>query len=141
MAPTGIEATAILCDFAQVAEGKLYVMGGAWTRIAANSPAPMTLAVIVHVPWDQANQPIKMEVALRDEEGGYVLVEGNRIGGEGEFEVGRPPGMKQGEQLSFPMVFTLGSVSLDPGGYVWQCEVSNEIIARCPFRAERGAPQ
>ena len=51
----------------------------------------------------------------------------------GNFEVGRPPGVKPGSDLDAPFVipFQLG---LPAGGYVWELEVDSEPAARVPFR-------
>ena len=45
------KATLLLADSAQVAEGKLYIIGGGWTVIGLGTPS--AVAVYVSVPWDQ----------------------------------------------------------------------------------------
>jgi hypothetical protein len=131
---TSLDATVVLADGAQVAEGKLYVLGGGWTRLRANAPAPVSLGIIIHVPWDSTNHQITLNVDLLDDDGEKVLVEGNEVAAAGQFEVGRPPGMKPGEPLNFPMALNFNGLALDEGGYVWECKLQGEVVARCPFR-------
>lgn len=126
----------ILSDGAQVADGKLYVLGGGWTRMKPNTPAPHALGVIVHVPFDMTNQELKLELALLDDDGKGVQPPGapGPVKAEGEFEVGRPPGVKSGELMNFPLALTFNGIALEPGGYVWQCTVGGQQVARWPFR-------
>lgn len=134
---TSIEATLVLCDAVQVAEGKLWMLGAGWTRIPANQPAPQGLGVIVHVPYDMGNQTHQLEVALLDADGQPVL-RGEPplpVGSAGDFEVGRPVGIKPGEALNFPVAFRFNGFQHEPGGYVWECRVDGETLARCPFQA------
>ncbi len=132
---TGIEVTAILCDAAQAADGKLNVLGGGFTRLSApGMPTNMSLGLIVHVPWDQANERFQIETVLVDEDGQQVEIEGNKVQGAGELEVGRPAGLKQGERLNVPLAMNFNGIVLPGGGYVWECRLQGEVVARCPFR-------
>ena len=65
----------ILADLAEVLNGKLYMMGGAWDRrhfrdIAA--PVPLTIVVGVLVPWNLTNEPHRLRIRLEDEDGGAL---------------------------------------------------------------------
>jgi hypothetical protein len=132
---TDLEATVLLCDSAQAQGGKLYVLGGGWTRLQANTAADVALAIVVHVPWDRSNQKIRLEAVLRDDDGSAVELDGATVVAGGEFEVGRPPGLKQGERINFPLVISFNGIALPPGGYVWECTMDGETVARWPFRA------
>jgi hypothetical protein len=44
----------ILCDSAQVYEGKLSILGGGWDRILFGSP--FAVAAIVEIPWDRTGE-------------------------------------------------------------------------------------
>ncbi|MCB0828788.1 MAG: hypothetical protein KDB62_08285 [Solirubrobacterales bacterium] len=132
MAP--VTATAILCDSAQTADGKLYLMGGGWTRLAANTAANMALGIIVHVPFDMSNRQLPLVAELLDDDGRPVEIEGNRVRAEGQFELGRPAGLKQGEQMSTPFAMNFRGLNLPPGGYVFEISIQDEPAARCPFR-------
>lgn len=127
----------VLCDAVQVAEGKLWMLGAGWTRIPANQPSPQGLGIIVHVPYDMANQKRTIEVGLIDSDGQPVM-RGNPeapVGGQGEFEIGRPVGIKPGELLNLPLAFRFNGIQHEPGGYVWECKIDGETLARWPFQA------
>jgi hypothetical protein len=44
----------LLADAAQVADRKLFILGGGISLLPAR-PAPTALAMIIQCPWDQAN--------------------------------------------------------------------------------------
>ena len=132
---TSVEATMILADAAQASGGKLYVLGGGWTRLRPDAPTTMAVGIVVHVPYDQTNESLAFTVTLKDADGQPVLIDGSPVAGNGEFEVGRPPGLKAGEQINFPLAVTFNSVSLPPGGYVWEYAIGDDVIGRCGFRA------
>jgi hypothetical protein len=53
---------------------------------------------------------------------------------DGEFEVGRPAGVKPGSTLNSPLAINFNSLALDAGGYEWRLEVDGRLVARKPFR-------
>jgi hypothetical protein len=125
-----VKVTMLLADAAQASEGKLYVLGGGWS-IRAAEPSPMALALKIDVPWDQANRPHTWSVELLSEDGQPVQVEtpdgGQPIRIEGSFEVGRPPGIREGASLDVPMAVSMAPFPLDGGrGFVWQLWVDGE---------------
>jgi len=86
----------ILADAAHVAEGKLYLMGGGWTRLFARQvPFVHALAIAVGflVPWDETNEPHDFELKIVSEDGQSVIPPM-----QGQMEVGRPPGIKKGTE-------------------------------------------
>lgn len=131
---TPVSATVVLCDAAQSADGKLYLMGGGWTRIAADATANMALGIIVHVPFDMSNQQLPLIAELLDDDGRTVNINGSEVKAEAQFEMGRPAGLKQGEQLSTPFAMNFRGLDLPPGGYVFEVSIQGEPVARCPFR-------
>jgi len=124
----------LLADYAQVADGKLTVVGGGWS-ITGPEPVPFGIAILVHVPWDQANRRHVMRLELLDADGAPVTV----VTEEGveepivffddvEFEVGRPAGVKPGTPLELPLTINSGPLPLDPGGrYEWRLSIDGEI--------------
>lgn len=55
----------LLCDAAQESGGKLFILGGGWSTIAApNVRVPMSLAIKLSIPWDQTNQLHPMRAVL-----------------------------------------------------------------------------
>jgi hypothetical protein len=114
--------TAMLCDHAEVAEGKLFINGGGWTVIGPG-PMPTALALVFEVPWDRANTRIHFQIRLLDEDGHPVLVPGPNGPGPveigGDLEVGRPPGLAPGSDLSAPLAIPVPPLALPPGRYLW----------------------
>jgi hypothetical protein len=130
-----VSAVLLLCDAAQVANGKLYMLGGGWTHLwTADTPANIALAIKLDVPWNMANRKIKLEAALLDEDGNQVSPGGRPIRLEGDLEVGRPAGLKAGTDLVIPIAFTLNGVVLPAGGYTWELSINGSLIASSPFR-------
>ena len=125
-----MKLTMMLADSAQAVEGKLYILGGGWS-ITGPEPNPMAVAIKVDVPWDQANQRREFKLALSDEDGQPFIVPtptGERpIEIIGQFEVGRPPGLKPGTTLDFALAINLGPLPLRPDtAYVWRFYVDGE---------------
>jgi hypothetical protein len=131
--------TLILCDWAEVLNGKLYMMGAGWTRILANSGMPVAIAVLWFIPWGQANQKHNIEITLWTEDGQPVKNdEGQQIGIKGQAEVGRPPGLKHGSWLESPIALKL-PLSVPPGGYRFELRINDSLEATASFEAVGGS--
>ena len=135
-APEEWEVTGVLCDAAQVAEGKLYILGGGWSL---SGPGAFThaLALKVTIPWGEANQPHRLDAVLVDEDGQDVAVGDppQPVAFSSEFEVGRPPGLPAGTPLDLPMAVNFGPLGLEPGrGYAWSLRIDGVEAERVPFR-------
>jgi hypothetical protein len=50
-----MRVTMLLCDFAQVAEGKLNIIGAGWSQTNAQTSVS-AVAIKVDVPWDLTNK-------------------------------------------------------------------------------------
>lgn len=126
----------LLCDHAQVANEKLYVLGGGWKQVAfADTPFPAALAVLLEIPWTATNEKHALIMKLIDDDGSQVEMPGiGPVLTEAQFEVGRPPGVKPGTALNQPMVFKFDGIALPAGGYVFELYVDGEVKARTPFR-------
>ena len=122
--------TLMLADSAQAVGGKLYVLGGGWTDTPVGPDGhvpPQALAVIIHVPWDQANKGHRMRVRLVDADGVPVSArEGQPLQVESNFEIGRPPGAQPGVSLPVPLALNLGPLPLQPGRYIWELLIDDE---------------
>jgi hypothetical protein len=122
-----MRVTMMLCDHAQVAEGKLYISGGGWS-VTGPGPAPSAVALKIDVPWDRTNRRVSMLLRLLDEDGQPVTQEG-RTGPEpvqfgGEFEVGRPPGLKAGAPIDVPLAMNVPPLQLAPGRrFTWELQL------------------
>jgi hypothetical protein len=133
----GIEATMLLCDAAQSVGGKLYVLGGGWSQIAPHPGGAgynMALAIKLTVPWDRANEQFHLRAALITADGEQVDFGAGPVSADGELEVGRPVGLRPGTPLDSTLALNFSGLPLVPGGYVWQLEVGDQVVARAPFR-------
>lgn len=141
-----MDVTMLLCDAAQSLAGKLYILGGGFSTIQARPGGvqTMALAIKIEVPWDQTNRQIKFMLKLLDHDGQPVDLTGQRggqLGPEdavagGEFEVGRPPGVKPGTPIDVPLVLPFAAIQLRLGSYVWVLEINGTPMARIPFRIQ-----
>ena len=130
-----MRVTLLLCDAAEEVGGKLYVLGGGWALLhAPNTPLNMALAILISVPWDQANRQHEVEAVLMTEDGERVQVEGQEIAASGQFEAGRPPGLKPGMDLNVPIALKFNGIALAPGGYRWEVAIDGAQQAIAPFR-------
>jgi len=106
----------LLCDAAQEQGGKLYIIGGGWSIRSADVMSPMAVALKIEVPWDATNKPIQFELRLLTGDGEPVMAPGpagpTPVAVGGEFEVGRPPGIKHGTSLDVPMALGFVGVPL-----------------------------
>jgi hypothetical protein len=98
----------LLCDHAEVVNGKLYMMGGAWNRIARlvplipgtsagqleplpSAPGRFAIATSVLVDWNEANDSLPIELSIEDPDGRTRLWEA-----QGSLTAGRPAGAMKG---------------------------------------------
>lgn len=124
-----------MSDAAQVSEGKLYVLGAGWSQFAADLPVNMALACIVSVPWGMMNEPISVRTILVDADENIVDFGRGPIEVESVFEVGRPPGFRQGMYIDVPFAFNFPGVQLEEGSYAWKLEVNYVERERIPIQA------
>lgn len=125
-----MKATLMLCDHAQVAEGKLYINGGGWNVIRPE-PTPYAIAMLIEVPWDRTNSEHTLLLELLTSDGEPVIVPGEKgeepMRVEGQFEVGRPPGTKPGTPMAMPMALGIPPVPLSASSqYVWALSIDGE---------------
>lgn len=137
-APEEITAVVLLCDYAQVADGKLNIMGGGWSYvwIEGEGPesVPLNLAVNLSVPWALTNQDILVEARLVTEDGEAVERDGEEVKSGGNLRVGRPPDARPGMPIMVPFVLPFPPVPLTVGGYVWELDARDQPVSRTPFQ-------
>lgn len=124
VAGTRFRVTMMLCDHAQVAEGKLFISGGGWSNTSTPTE-PTAVAVLLQVPWGEANRRLKFALRLLNGDGRVVLQPGPAgqpiaIESVGTVEVGRPPGLAEGSMLHTPLAIKVAPLLLEPGRYVWE---------------------
>ena len=98
-----MKVTLMLADYAAECAGKLTVVGAGWTFIGPQV-GPTAVAIILEVPWVEANTAHHVVVELQDPDGKPALVGPQRdtIRIESEVEVGRPPGHPTGVAFIVP---------------------------------------
>lgn len=118
----------MLCDHAQVADGKLFISGGCIDRMqlpAGSEPpyvANFAVAGLVGVPWTATNSEHALRFQFVTEDGHTPqLPEGSDpgsggIGGEMRFNVGRPPHAASGQEQLVPFAFNFQALPLMVAG-------------------------
>ena len=131
----------LVADSAQVLSGKLFVLGGGWDRLLVpelpGRPAlPFSVAVGIVVPWSLTNRTFAFSLELADADGAVIddLV-------AGEFEVGRPPGLRPGASQRFQIAGPAGPEFPSEGRYVIQCQVNGELLGHTAIEVGAAGPQ
>ena len=123
----GVKVTLMIADFARVANGKLDVIGGGWSMMNAQGPFGFFVAALFQIPWDQTNAKHRFRLELLDADGqGVPIPSGETVRAEGEFEVGRPAGLRQGTPVDAPLVVPFGPLELDEGRYELRLTIDDE---------------
>ncbi len=112
--PTTYEVTLLIADSAQVADRKLYILGGG-ISVLPPKPSPVAVAMIIRVPWDQANMRHSWALELLDEDYAPVMVGDRPLLVAGEFEAGRPAGIRPGVPLDVPVAINFAALPVKPG--------------------------
>ena len=125
----------MLCDFAQEVGGKLYILGGGWSKaISWGQPVNMMLAIKLDLPWHLANQKLKFGLSLSTQDDRPVLAGGGPpIRADGEIEVGRPPGLTPGSTLDTNLVIPMFGLHLEHGTYRWELKINGTLVQTAPF--------
>lgn len=126
-----------LADHAEAVNGKLYVVGGAWDRLyTANLPAHhahLSLSAVIKIPWTATNQRHGIVVDLVDADGHSALPQKM----EGDFEAGRPPGMRPGDDSTFVFVANVNGMQLEKEGqYEFVLSIDGAVAGKAPFRLQ-----
>lgn len=136
-----MKVTMMLADSAEAVGGKLYILGGGWTVIGPEI-GPTAIAILFSVPWDQTSVKHRFAMELLDADGDAVTgPDENPLMIEGEFETGRPPGIKPGTSLDVGIAIPVPPLPLELGvGYVWRLTVDQELRDewRLPFTTNPG---
>ena len=118
----GVRLTLMQCDSAVVADEKLYVLGGGWSR-RTDQPGTFALAGVASLEPHEARRGVQLVLALHDEDGQVVLYQDPvtdqltslvaqtdvRVPGE------RVAGLKAGVAVSLPFVVGFPPMSFDAG--------------------------
>ena len=108
----------LLCDAAQVSDGKLFILGGGWSMTGPD-PVPSAVALKIDVDWHEAEASHHWELFLEDADGQPVLMEtpeGTQpVEVRGEFTVSQPQGIPEGSPIDVALAVNLGPLPLAPG--------------------------
>jgi hypothetical protein len=141
--PPTFRVTMLLADAAQVSDGKLHVLGGG-LRVVGPNPQPASIALLVEVPWDQANMRHEWKLELLSEDGMPVMHGDRPVIVGGEFEAGRPAGLTPGSSLIVPMAINFSAVPARAGAaYTWRLAIdgTSEPDWRLSFTVRPPKPQ
>lgn len=125
----------LLADGAQVADGKLYILGGGWDSIHPEAlPAQhiANLAVVLSVPWDETNGKHIFKLDLVSATGDTM----RELGG-GQFEVGRPPDAAEGADQRVPLALPVTLQLNAEGEFQVRLSVDGADLCRVPFSVWR----
>jgi len=127
----------ILCDFAQIREGLLFVQSGGLTRLVAqNFPTSFSchVAAMVHVPPDEAVDAHTMVMKVKAADTATLVATVNVALHENPRQMGLAPG--EGRQV--PIVVPVHKIKFPgPGQYDLQVDIDDEFAGDLNFRVEQ----
>jgi len=122
-APEELSITMVLADAAQVADGKLSILGGG-IAVVPPAPQPLALAMIVTVPWSRADETIPWVCELLDSAGMPVMAGDVPVMVNGQVAAGRPEGWPETQPLNVPVVISFNGLPLQPGAsFIWRLAI------------------
>jgi hypothetical protein len=127
----------IMADGAEMVNGKLYMMGGAWDGIVLRKigdASMFSVAVGIGVPWAATNMQHVLSLRIVDADANELAH------AQVEFTTGRPPqlavGTRQRAAWALPMIVVFPA----PGAYALVCSVG-AVEKRIPFTVQLAPPQ
>jgi hypothetical protein len=143
-----VKVTMLLCDAAQVADGKLYILGGGWSMTGPD-PVPSAVALKIDVDWHEAEASHHWELFLEDADGQPVFMEtpdGTQpVEVRGEFTVSQPAEIPEGSPIDVALAVNLGPIPLPPATrFAWRLVIDGESLPGASLgfttRPRPGAP-
>ena len=126
----------ILADAAQVVGQKLYLLGGGWDTLTVNTGFPIQhrCAVVAsfRIPWNETNKPHDVELIIEDQDSRELL----KVAGQ--VEVGRPPGIPNGQSQRAQIAAEGVLEFQEPGTYVIRARIAGQEGHTVPFRIVPG---
>jgi hypothetical protein len=123
----------MLADAAQVAEGKLNVLGAGWSHIVPGGP--FAVCGIITIPWDEGMSWHSLRLELVDADGGAVCVP-QEEGGEPKplvfdsepYRATIGPMVKPGSSLPWPFALNIPpGLPLEAGGiFDWRISIDGK---------------
>jgi hypothetical protein len=131
-----MKATMLLCDFAEEVGGKLYIMGGGWSRLKRpRVPTTMCLAVNLSISWGEVEAVHKLKAELVTSDNETVTLDGSAVRVVGNLQQERDSASTASRAIPTESNFVLrfDGLVLDPGVYSWTLEVDDNLMASVPF--------
>lgn len=132
-----------LADHAVVPpDGKLYMNGGGVDRMGLQQIpgglGPLTLAIRVRVPWRMTSDKLPLLVRILD-------ADRNPVGPDpliqAEAEVGRPPGLRPGDELGVNLVVQLTGYPVQAEGtFFFHVTAADQLLGVLPLKIVKLAP-
>lgn len=121
-----IAVTLLLADYAQVADGKLTVVGGGWTQCGP-MPTPSAVAALVSFPFSLVPHQHALRLELVDVDGYPVLLDGTPVLLEGLIELGASVDEPPHPPTVVPFAFVIPPLPLPTGrGFCWRFSVDGQ---------------
>lgn len=122
----------LLADSAQVADGKLYILGGGWS-VTGPEPTPSAVAIKVSVDSHEFNTSHHWELFIEDADGQPVRFEtpeGSQIiEVRGDFSATAPEDVPEGTPVDVPIAVNFGPIPLAEGSrYTWRMVIDGETL-------------
>lgn len=129
--------TAMLADGAHVAEGKLYILGGQWDRLAAarfpvQHPS-MAVVLVIKIDYNEAPKTSTLNIEL--------MLDGESMGikSMGSMSIGHAAGLARGAPQFAPAAVTFNNVQFEkPGRYEWVISAGAETLGQIPLEVIQG---
>lgn len=114
----------LLADSAQVADGKLFILGGGWS-VTGPDPTPSAVAMKIDVDSPDFLKNHHWELFLEDADGRPVVIDSpdgpQPVEVRGQFQVGSPEGLPPGTSVDVPIAINFGPIPLAPASrYMWR---------------------
>ena len=120
----------MLADSAQIADGKLYILGGGWS-ITGPDPSPSSIAIKLNVDRHEIGTAHHWELVLEDADGQPVTVgeDLQPVEIRGEFSVGAPVGLPEGTPVDFPIALGIPPLELPVASrFQWRLFIDGETL-------------
>lgn len=148
----GVDAKVLLCDFAEVSGGKLFITGAGISVLASSSdqapfPVNVCLAILVSIPWTDTDTRHVMTIELISEADGAqkrVMLSDQLPEGADQADLGmiavvfsavRLPTMIPGDESTMPISLPLFGLPLpEHGPYFFSVRIDGREMDRASFR-------
>lgn len=135
------KATIFLSDHAEVVNGKLYTLGGAWTSTTLTQGIfAAAICVIVDLDEDAANASYRVAIDLADASDGVVRAGGENQPVEQTGTLTKAEKAVPGTRSRVVLSATFIGFPLPPGQYQARFHLEGQVIAREPFEVVASSP-